>query len=399
MTIEFEIVNNELILCYFPMIGIKDILNRISKEEEVRIKNTFFVTKQLLRNSDKEDFEDSLRFCIGVVIDEYIQINSLIIGTSHTFYFSKDIKLKAEMFVAYRNISILRKIDEIIDTDFYIGGNWEFKGGITKETFTELLKKFPKSSELDKYTHYRIANIIKECFPECDKYEGIYNQFIRTKSKLAKSSYNSRESKSNIKIELAQFTTAFKLLQDMLVAPEGIEEAIWQEKIQYILQFLYPKYILCTREMSFKGIDGYDKRPDFILVDTNGFVDILEIKKPDVRVLTKQASYRNNYVPVREFSGAIQQIEKYIFCLTSIEKNQKDVLSKLKKLLPDGVEPQIVNPQGMLLLGRSNDFNQQQKRDFELIKRQYKNVADIMTYDDLSTRIKNIINALKLKLD
>lgn len=37
----------------------------------------------------------------------------------------------------------------------------------------------------------------------------------------------------------------------------------------------------------------------------------------------------------------------------------------------------------LLLLGRSKDLNEQQTRDFELIKRQYKNIADIMTYDDL----------------
>lgn len=54
-------------------------------------------------------------------------------------------------------------------------------------------------------------------------------------------------------------------------------------------------YILNIRELSFSGVDGYDKRPDFILVDVNGFIDIMEIKKPTVNILTKQASYRNNY--------------------------------------------------------------------------------------------------------
>ena len=66
--------------------------------------------------------------------------------------------------------------------------------------------------------------------------------------------------------------------------------------------------------------------------------------------------------------------------------------------MPEGVIPQVLNPQGILLLGRSKDFNQQQKRDFELIKRQYKNIADIMTYDDLACRIRNIVLALKERL-
>lgn len=133
-------------------------------------------------------------------------------------------------------------------------------------------------------------------------------------------------------------------------------------------------------------------------MDHSGFVDILEIKKPDAQILTKQASYRNNYVPVREFAGAIQQIEKYIFCLTARKENREYVISKLKEKIPIDITPEIVNPQGILLLGRSNEFNVEQKRDFELIKRQYKNIADIMTYDDLIQRLKNIITSFKMKL-
>ena len=94
----------------------------------------------------------------------------------------------------------------------------------------------------------------------------------------------------------------------------------------------------------------------------------------------------------------MQQIEKYIFCLTARKENREYVISKLKEKIPIDITPEIVNPQGILLLGRSNEFNVEQKRDFELIKRQYKNIADIMTYDDLIQRLKNIITSFKMKL-
>ena len=139
-----------------------------------------------------------------------------------------------------------------------------------------------------------------------------------------------------------------------------------------------------------------DKQPDFLLVDANGFVDILEIKKADVRVLTQ---YRNNYVAAREISGAVQQIEKYVYCLNSSDKAKENVSKKLTEYLPEGLEVKIVNPQGILLAGRSNEFNCEQQKDFELIKRQYKHVADIMTYDDLLFRLGNIINSLKRKIE
>ena len=71
---------------------------------------------------------------------------------------------------------------------------------------------------------------------------------------------------------------------------------------------------------------------------------------------------------------------------------------QLSEKLPNNVMPKVINPQGILLLGRSEQFNQQQKNDFELIKRQYKHIADIMTYDDLIQRIDNILAALNMEI-
>lgn len=393
--ISFEIIGDKLILCYAPAMGIEDITNKLFGGDRVPIKHTFFVTKELLcENIDNEDdWEETLRFYIGTVGKTYTQLDSEVFGTDHSFYFGDEISLKPEMFTAYRNISILRKIDEVIEHDFYIGGDWENHNGISKETFDRLLEKFPKTAELDKYAHKRIASIIKDYFPECDKYEAIYEKFIESKNSSYASSVPAI-SKYNAQIELEQFTVAYQELMDMLNRYEAIDEKQWQEKIHNILQLLYPKYICCAREIKFYG-GKKDKQPDFLLVDANGFVDILEIKKADVRMLTQ---YRNNYVATREISGAIQQIEKYIFCLNSSDKAKEDVSKKLTEFLPEGVEVEIVNPQGILLAGRSNEFTDEQNKDFELIKRQYKHIADIMTYDDLAVRLKNIIDSLGMKL-
>ena len=395
-SISFELSESKLILCYIPAMGINDIKKRLLNEEGFQIKNTFFVTKELLYEvSDAEyELEGTLRFCIGQVGDEYTLLNSNVIGTEHSFFLGNEINLKPEMFVAYRNISILRKIDNLIQRDFYIGGDWETHNGISKETYYDLLKKFPKTAELDKYAHNRIANILKDYFPECDKYETIYDKFIESRNSNV-ASPSSSLSKYNLRIELEQFSVAYQELKDMLSYYEAIDEKQWQSKIHNILQLLYPKYICCVREIKFQGIDKYYKQPDFMLVDANGFVDILEIKKADVLVLTK---YRNNYVASRELSGAIQQVEKYIFCLNTSDKAKKDVTNKLFAHLPASVNVNIVNPQGILILGRSNEFSIKQKQDFELIKRQYKHVADIMTYDDLAQRLNNIIASLEKRI-
>ena len=394
MTVDFETNGNELILVYTPERGSEDIKKRLISEDGVLIKKTFFVNQILLREVDDEFvYEDTLRFCIGTIGEHYTHLDSEVFRTKHSFYFANEIKLNYKMFIAHRDIAILRKIDEVIERDFYIGGDWEAHNGISKETFKDLINKFPKTAEMDKYAHMRIASIIKDYFPECDKYEAIYEKFIESKNNSFVST-TSTVSKYNIQIELEQFTVAYQELNDMLDRYKAIDEKQWQEKIHNILQLLYPKYICCAREIKFYGGKN-DKQPDFLLVDANGFVDILEIKKADVHVLTQ---YRNNYVAAREISGAVQQIEKYIFCLNSSYKAQEEVAKKLTELLPDGIEVKFVNPQGVLLAGRSNNFDREQLKDFELIKRQYKHVADIMTYDDLAQRLRNIIAALEKRL-
>lgn len=286
MSIEFKKIDGKLILVYVPAMGIGDISRRLSTEEGVQIKNTFQVTDSLLYEFDEtqDNLEETLRFCVGTVGNCYTRLDSEVFGTKHSFYIGNEIKLKPQMFTAYRNISIIRKIDEVIERDFYIGGDWEAHNGISKETFENLLSKFPKTAELDKYAHKRIASIIKDYFPECDKFEAIYEKLIESKN----NSYvtpTPAVSKYNVQIELEQFTVAYQELNDMLDRYEAIDEKQWQKKIQNILQLLYPKYICCAREIKFYGGKN-DKQPDFLLVDANGFVDILEIKKADVRMLT-----------------------------------------------------------------------------------------------------------------
>ena len=351
--------------------------------------------EHLLREYE-ENYGDSICFCIGTIANGYVKLNQEVIGTEHNFYLSEDIRINEKMFLAYRKISVLKSVDKVVDSDIYIGGEEREKGyNISYEEYKQLIKLFPNSTELGKYMYKRVEALIKDFFPTTDKYERIYENYITKKEKLhIQNVVNCYEDISK-KIKLEQFGIAYDELRNLLSIKEVVSENIWQHKIYGILQLLYPQYIVCEREMSFKGVDGYDKRPDFVLVDANGFVDIMEIKKPTTLVLSRKPSYRNNYVPSGDLSGTIQQIEKYIYCLTILSKENQTIFDRLSNILPEKVTPQVVNPRGILLIGMSSDFNEQQTRDFEIIKRQYKNIVDIMTYDDLLSRIERIIFVLK----
>lgn len=396
MSIAFERQGNELILTFSPEgIYTNEIVDALNKGKKWRISRCFTVTKEHFRVEDTE--QNEIQFCIGTVYDKYTLIDSDVLGTEFSFFFSNSIKLDKRHFVAYRNISILTKIDHVVKQDVYIGGNYP-EGCIPTETFELLVKKFPKTAELDYYAHARIATIVKEFFPRAELHEMKYNNYMERQEKNLASVFESNIQtafKENAVIEYQQFNGLKHDLLELLKRSDSVSEKVWQEQIHGILRLLYPKYIAGIREVVIKGVDRHDKRPDFLLVDANGYIDILEIKKPSVQLLTKQSSYRNNYVPVRDLAGAIQQIEKYNYCLNAWGKDGEQELQKqLSSKLPDTVTPKVVNPQGILLLGRSNQFNRQQKDDFELIKRQYKHIAEIMTYDDLIQRIDNIIAAL-----
>jgi hypothetical protein len=396
MSISFGRQGSELILTLAPeRIYTHEILEVLNKGDEWRISHSFIVYKKHFRFEDTE--QNEIQFCVGTVYDEYTLIDSDVIGTEHKFYFSNAIKLDKRYFVAYRNISILLKIDHVVNQDVYIGGN-HAEGYIPVETFELLIKKFPKTAELDYYAHARIATIIKEFYPNAEQHEIKFNKYMERQEKRLSSIFSQNVQtvfKKNATIEFQQFKILKHDLIELLNKADSISEHIWQEQIHGLLRLLYPKYIAGIREVVIKGVDRHDKRPDFLLVDANGYIDILEIKRPSVQLLTEQSSYRNNYVPVRDLAGAVQQIEKYVYCLNVWGKEgEQELQKKLFSKLPVTVTPKIVNPQGILIMGRSNQFNYQQKDDFELIKRQYKHIAEIMTYDDLVQRIENIMAAL-----
>ena len=114
------------------------------------------------------------------------------------------------------------------------------------------------------------------------------------------------------------------------------------------------------------------------------------------QLLSKKPGSRGNYTPSSSLSEAIMQVEKYLFHLSKWGRHgEEDILTKRKSELPPDFEIRITNPKGILILGRDKDFTEDQRFDFEIIKRKYANIVDIMTYDDLLRRLNNIINMIQ----
>lgn len=164
-------------------------------------------------------------------------------------------------------------------------------------------------------------------------------------------------------------------------------EAWWQTFIKDKILIIQQGYIRAIDKMNVNV--GNTKFPDFSLVTHDGYLDILEIKKPDTPLLKLDKS-RNNYYADAELSRAIIQVENYI---ESVSHHADAVRSYLKDTY--SVELKVVRPRGIILAGDANKFeNQKERDDFRLLAHGAKSIT-IVTYDELSTRLENYIKVLE----
>lgn len=126
----------------------------------------------------------------------------------------------------------------------------------------------------------------------------------------------------NTEIDLLKYEYVQSKLKQAL-NDNSIDEKRWQEELMPIILLLYPRYIICLKNVKIKRTNNKDKEIDYLLVDAEGNTMILKLKKPfsDKKLLTN--AYRKNfYQPKFELAGGIQQIESYIYDLNYDKKRK-----------------------------------------------------------------------------
>jgi hypothetical protein len=368
---------------------------KLRQDGKVTLRRTFtFTTGDLVSQPQQADDEDDAEriFKFGTAEEGYYRIDKAILGLKHDLLLHQAMKLDPHVFVANRDISIFRRIDELIDEQIIIGG--ENEGAIPLADFQHLLKTFPTSTELTHYARSRISRVLKDYFGTLSDAESQLNSYLAKKKRLVATSRSSILEN----FELQKFEYIHSELEGVLREPDSFaDEKDWQRKILGLLLFIFPKYIAVLENVHIK--DFYSKQGkdtdryiDLMLVDANGNIDIIEVKKPFANALLSSNTYRGNHTPRIELAVAVMQAEKYLFHLSKWGRaGEKAICEKRKSELPDGIELKITNPKAMILLGRDIDFTGEQRFDFEIIRRKYANMIDIVTYDDLLRRLENII--------
>jgi len=387
--IEFRTEQNLLLSTYEPDVSnIKWVLNKFKDGEVASILKTFNIKKEdVYGDLDKVEEDGAITFVLGEIAGDYFKINREILSIDFDLFFHRGIPLKQEMFVAVKSVSIFKQLNEIYDgKKIYIGGESK-DDNISIECFNELVKNFPNYYELRKYVQARINGLLKEELDISDNAEKKYQKYINKKGRD-----EGRIGESIIEVKLAEKETyrfMHNRLQEMLDDENEYNEGKWQDEILNIVQFIYPKYIRVFKKVKIQ--DCHTPKPrelDFLLIDANGHLDIIEIKKPFEDRMLSKSRYRDNHIPLRELSGTIMQVEKYIYYLNTWGiTGEEELTEKYKSELPNNFKIKIVNPSGIIIMGRENTFSNEQKKDFEVIKRKYKNIVDIITYDELLNRL------------
>ena len=405
MNIRVFIHNNNLLLEYLP--AEKDgWLENIFYNDETsyKIKGVFEVTDTDFCSEDPYlPSNNAYYFVIGELQkDGFFHIFNHILNTQNDVLISKEASINIKYFGVSDsyNLNVLKKIEELLNSQVIITNetNDDLKF-IPIEIYESLIDQFPTRTEQLYYTDAKITNILSEYVESTTDGQYRFENYIKKRNRKIIKNINSLVSIN--KYEIQKYEYILDELKNMLEKSNLYDEDAWQNKILEIILFLFPKYIFYIKEFKIPDLTkrSKEKRIDIALFDATGNIDIIEIKKPNAGKIITDSQYRRNHIPAHTLSGSIMQTEKYLYLLNLLGQNGEDKLNERyqKKLQKYKINIKINSPRGIVIAGNSSEFTSEQRLDFDIIRRKYMRIVDIITYDDLIGRLENILNALKSK--
>ncbi|WP_218509739.1 Shedu immune nuclease family protein [Variovorax sp. dw_308] len=397
--VEFVAQGTKLHLVYRPDIRDPEHLRiDLAKGKLVTIKGTYHLTEAYLFKGrvkrDPNDWEDDdlvMRFVVAKAEGKYFVFDPAVLNVDVPVMVARDSRPTWKWFTAEERTSVMRRLAELRPTRIVIGG--PLQDAIPVAEYEKLINQFPSPHEMRLYVQSRLAVVFRE----------LTDANVDAGEKLGK--YVAKRVKVKPKdliqpfrqLEVSKYEFLHSNLLAMLQDDAGMPERQWQAQILDIVRLLNPKYIAAFASVTIKdSLTGGHRQVDIMLVDVNGHVDVIEIKKPfDARIVTT-TTYRDNHVPHRELVGTVMQVEKYLFHMSRWGTAGEDALTKRYRAeLPPQLKLRIVNPCGLIIMGRDDDLTTEQRGDFEMYRRQHKNVIDVVTYDDLLRRLERVLQQLK----
>ena len=270
----------------------------------------------------------------------------------------------------------------------------DVKNDIIRKEFAGL---FPKHYKANSTTLYR-AGMIERIIPESglvslsigDKVcvRKLYSQAIL--SDLSKKGSKSTDiAREKAIIDISTIEAYADALEKKISKIKS--ESDWQEYIREHITNLKEEYI--AKEEKINVSIGRTSLPDFLLINQDMFLDVLEIKTPMTSLVSFDSNHQNYYLST-ELMKAVAQTEKYIDQVSAYSLELEKYLSKTLRF-PFGV----VRPGGLIIVGSEKVFENQKdpakaKEDFRRLRGSFKNIR-IITYTELLMGLRNRITILK----
>ncbi len=155
-------------------------------------------------------------------------------------------------------------------------------------------------------------------------------------------------------------------------------ESYWQEWFENNKWMLGSEFakILDERKIDTEHI------ADYLMKSDDGFLDIVEIKKPNGMSFWSNSLDHNNHVPSTELIKALTQCRNYL--------HKIDCKSDSKEFDRRVAKTPIASPRCLLVFGRSNDWDEDKQLAFRLLNSSLNRIT-ILTYDQLYKRAANMI--------
>lgn len=159
---------------------------------------------------------------------------------------------------------------------------------------------------------------------------------------------------------------------------EDNSEQFWQK------WFLENKWMLgseFSQILDERGIDS-NHIADYLMKTNDGFIDIVEIKKPNGNSFWANSKNHGNYIPSSDLIKAIVQCQHYLFEMER-ESNNGKYLQKLNNSI-------IAKPRCLLVFGRSNNWDDEKFLALRLLNASL-NQLSVITYDQLGIRASSML--------
>lgn len=311
--VEIEKDGKTLVLAYRPRDDDEWVQRKFDRGEELKIKGTYHLTRadllpEIGGKAEKDIWDDTpLRFGIGRLRGEYYVVEDRVLDVGTPVWLHQDCNITWKWFSAERRVSVLGVIAQLRPTRIVIGGPQP--DAIPVEEYERLLRRFPTPHELRRYALARVAAVVREYLDTEVDAERAFQQYVN--KILAAPAADLTEPFR--KIDAQKFQLLHQRLEKMLGAEESYSESRWQTEILQIVRLLNPRYLHSFEKVRIRDLDAATTREiDIMLIDASGNIDLVEIKKPFGKRIVSPGTYRDNHIPLRELSGSIMQIEKYI---------------------------------------------------------------------------------------